>query len=55
MISNKEYAKNLIDQIPDDMLPYIIHFLMGASIPSEPSDAVNSHLIIGKTTTQEGV
>lgn len=34
MLNNRDIAKKLIDQIPDDMLPYIIHFLLGASIPS---------------------
>jgi hypothetical protein len=34
-MSNKELAKNLIDQIPDSKMYYIIAYLQGAAIPDE--------------------
>lgn len=34
-MSNKEIAKNLIDQIPDSKLIYVIAYLQGAAIPDE--------------------
>lgn len=34
-MSNKEFAKNLIDQIPDSKMYYIIAYLQGAAIPEE--------------------
>lgn len=34
-MSNKEIAKNLIDQIPESKLLYIIPYLQGAAIPDE--------------------
>ncbi len=34
-MSNKEFAKTLIDQIPENKLIYIIAYLQGAAIPDE--------------------
>ncbi len=34
-MSNRDYAKTLIDQIPDNKLVYIIAYLQGAAIPEE--------------------
>ena len=34
-MSNREYAKNLIDQIPESKLFYIIAYLQGAAVPDE--------------------
>lgn len=34
-MSNKELAKNLIDQIPDSKMHYIVAFLQGAAVPEE--------------------
>ena len=34
-MSNREYAKNLIDQIPENKLLYIIAYLQGAAVPDE--------------------
>lgn len=34
-MSNRELAKNLIDQIPEGKLIYIIPYLQGAAIPDE--------------------
>lgn len=38
-MSNRELAKQLIDQIPDVNMLYVIHYLLGASIPEEESNA----------------
>lgn len=35
MMSSKEIAKSLIDQIPESKLVYIIPYLQGAAIPDE--------------------
>lgn len=34
-MSNRELAKNLIDQIPEGKLAFIIPYLQGAAIPEE--------------------
>ena len=34
-MSNREFAKSLIDQIPDSKIYYIIAYLQGAAIPME--------------------
>ena len=34
-MSYKELAKNLIDQIPDSKMYYIVAYLQGAAIPEE--------------------
>jgi len=38
-MSNRELAKQLIDQIPESKMYYIISFLQGASIPEEMPNA----------------
>ena len=38
-MSNRDYAKSLIDQIPEGRLVYVISYLQGAAIPDEvPND-----------------
>lgn len=34
-MSNREFAKTLIDQIPDSRLYYVISYLQGAAVPDE--------------------
>lgn len=34
-MSSKEFAKNLIDQIPESKMYYIIAYLQGAAVPEE--------------------
>ena len=34
-MSTRELAKSLIDQVPENKLPYIIAYLQGAAIPDE--------------------
>ena len=34
-MSNREFAKTLIDQIPEAKLLYVISYLQGAAIPEE--------------------
>ena len=34
-MSNRDYAKTLIDQIPEGRLVYVISYLQGAAIPDE--------------------
>lgn len=38
-MSNREFAKNLIDQIPDSRLYYVISYLQGAAVPDETPNA----------------
>lgn len=38
-MSNREFAKNLIDQIPENRMYYVISYLQGASIPDEIPNA----------------
>lgn len=38
-MSSKEFAKNLIDQIPENKMYYIIAYLQGAAIPDEMPNA----------------
>lgn len=38
-MSNREFAKSLIDQIPESRLIYVISYLQGASIPEEIPNA----------------
>ena len=38
-MSNREFAKKLIDQIPETRLFYVISYLQGAAVPDEvPND-----------------
>lgn len=36
---NREFAKKLIDQIPENRMYYVISYLQGASIPDEIPNA----------------
>lgn len=38
-MSNKEFAKSLIDQIPESRLFYVISYLQGAAVPDETPNA----------------
>jgi hypothetical protein len=38
-MSNREIAKNLIDQIPESRMFYVIAYLQGAAIPEESPNA----------------
>jgi len=38
-MSYKELAKNLIDQIPDSKMYYIVAYLQGAAVPEEVPSA----------------
>lgn len=38
-MSNRDFAKTLIDQIPESKLVYIIAYLQGAAIPEEVPNA----------------
>lgn len=38
-MSNREFAKSLIDQIPEGKLIYVISYLQGAAIPEEIPNA----------------
>ena len=38
-MSNREIAKNLIDQIPESRLFYVISYLQGAAVPDETPTA----------------
>jgi len=39
IVSNREFAKGLIDQIPESRLLYVISYLQGAAIPDETPNA----------------
>ena len=38
-MSNREFAKTLIDQIPENRLFYVISYLQGAAVPAETPTA----------------
>ena len=38
-MSNREFAKTLIDQIPEIRLFYVISYLQGAAVPDETPNA----------------
>ena len=38
-MSNRELAKQLIDQIPESKMYYIVSFLQGAAVPEEMPNA----------------
>jgi len=38
-MSNRELAKNLIDQIPESRLFYVVAYLQGAAVPDETPNA----------------
>lgn len=38
-MSEREFAKNLIDQIPESRLYYVISYLQGAAVPDEAPNA----------------
>lgn len=38
-MSDREYAKSLIDQIPEGKLFYVLAYLQGAAIPDEAPNA----------------
>ncbi|MCD8069082.1 MAG: hypothetical protein LUE87_09390 [Lachnospiraceae bacterium] len=38
-MSNRDYAKTLIDQIPESKMFYIIAYLQGAAVPEEIPNA----------------
>lgn len=38
-MSNREFAKTLIDQIPESRLFYVISYLQGAAVPDETPNA----------------
>ncbi len=38
-MSDREFAKSLIDQIPDSRLYYVISYLQGAAVPDETPNA----------------
>lgn len=38
-MSNRELAKNLIDQIPESRMYYVISYLQGAAVPDEMPNA----------------
>ena len=38
-MSNREFAKTLIDQIPENRLFYVISYLQGAAVPDETPNA----------------
>lgn len=38
-MSNREFAKTLIDQIPESKMYYIIAYLQGAAVPEEVPNA----------------
>lgn len=38
-LSNREFAKSLIDQIPESRLFYVISYLQGAAVPDDKPNA----------------
>lgn len=38
-MSNREFAKNLIDQVPESKLFYVVSYLQGVIVPDETPNA----------------
>mgnify|MGYP006073596497 CR=1 FL=1 len=38
-MSNRDFAKSLIDQIPESKLRYVVAYLQGAALPDETPNA----------------
>lgn len=38
-MSNREFAKNLIDQVPESKLLYVVSYLQGIVVPDETPNA----------------
>lgn len=38
-MSNRDFAKNLIDQVPDSKILYVIAYLQGVAVPDETPNA----------------
>lgn len=38
-MSNREFAKNLIDQVPESKLLYVVSYLQGVVLPDETPNA----------------
>ena len=38
-MSNREFAKNLIDQVPESKLLYVVAYLQGVVVPDETPNA----------------
>ncbi len=38
-MSNRDFAKSLIDQIPESRLFYVVSYLQGAAVPDETPNA----------------
>ena len=38
-MSNREFAKNLLDQVPENKLPYVVSYLQGVVVPDETPNA----------------
>ncbi|MCD7752704.1 MAG: hypothetical protein LUG56_08240 [Lachnospiraceae bacterium] len=50
-MSNRDYAKTLIDQIPESKMFYIIAYLQGAAVPEE---APNTETIAAMKELEDG-
>lgn len=44
-MSTREYAKNLIDQIPESKLIYIVTYLQGAALPDNEPNAAEAETL----------
>lgn len=44
-MSTREFAKSLIDQIPESKLLYIVAYLQGAALPDDADDAYCEQLL----------
>ena len=50
-MSDRELAKNLIDRIPENRLPYVISYLQGAAVPDKDmSSGKNRDMSSGKNS-----
>lgn len=38
-MSNREFAKNLLDQVPENKLLYVVSYLQGVVVPDETPNA----------------
>ena len=53
-MSNRELAKILIDQVPENKLFYVVSYLQGAVLPDEPNpNKPNDDTLTAMTEVQE--
>ena len=54
-MSNREYAKSLIDQVPEGKLLYVVAYLQGVSAPGETPEIPNDETLTAMAEIEEAI